>query len=167
MAACSITDGMRFTKVPAAFGCVLLLTAMGAAINLNGRNINLQEVSQADIEEAVATYNENYADKVPGLVATIVSDERVNVNISTDNGNLIYGAVLDGLTVTSVQEGGVENPTLRVYASTDTLEEIAAAENPRKRGVKALKSGEIEYKTVGFFRTIKFGVVTTLIKIFG
>lgn len=146
---------------------VVLFSATTAAISIDGNEVNLNDISQEQIDEAVQEYNDQYTDKVPGLVKSLVNDERINVNISTETNPIVYGAVLNGMEIQQVEEGGIEDPTLKVYVSTDTIETIAQAENPRKRAVTALKQDEIRYETVGFWRGLKYGVISTLIKIFG
>lgn len=145
----------------------LLFLSATAAVTVNGQQVDPQDIGQQDIDEAVQKYNQDYADQVPGLVRSIVSGERINVNISTQDGHLVFGAVMDGMTITRVEEGGIEDPTLRVYTSTGTLKTIAEAENPRKRAVQEFRGGGIRYETAGFFRSIKFGIVSTLLKVFG
>jgi hypothetical protein len=146
---------------------VVLCAAATAAITVNGQEIDLQNIDKDRIEDGVQRYNANYSDQVPGLVQSLVGDERVTVNVSADDENIVYGVVMDGMQIDRVEQGGLDNATLVVYTSTDTVETIATADNPRDRAVTALRQEEIRYETVGLFRTIKFGAVSTLITLFG
>ncbi len=145
----------------------VLCTVAATAITVNGHEINLQNIDPEQIEEGVQAYNTNYTDQVPGLVQSLVGDERVTVNISAGNDTIVYSVVMDGMQIERVEDSGLDDPTLIVYTSTETVETIVTAENPRDRAVNALREGEIWYETVGFLRTLKFGAVSTLIKLFG
>lgn len=149
----------------------LLVSATGTALTLRGHEVNVADIDQQKIDEAVETYNSQYTKQVPGLVKALVKDEQVNVHINmthTDDADAVtYGVSMDGMKIDRVKKGGLDEPTLKVYTSTDTVQAIAEAENPRKRAVKALKKGEIRHESVGFFRGLKLGIATALIKVFG
>lgn len=117
-------------------------------------------------DELATLYNGN-ADRVPGLVRSLVADERINVHIALDGENRTVGIVMDGIRIDTMAEGGVENATLELYTDRDTVEEIAAAERPPRAVVDALNDGRIRYEATGLWKTVAFGIVTALLKAFG
>lgn len=159
---------MNTTRITGIILISLLLISSGTALSVGGDTIDLTDPDQSAIDDAVATYNEQYADQVPGLAVSLIRNERINANVTLQTGeSIVYGVDMDDLNISTVEEGGVTDPTLTVYTHENTLETIANAENPKNRAVKAFKQGDIWYETTGFLRTVKYGVVSTLIKVFG
>lgn len=142
---------------------LLLLTGVSA-----GAQVSVTESGELEnVDELIADYNGNYAQQLPGLVRSIIANQRINVEISSDTETITYGVVFQGVQVTDWAEGGVNDPTLTVTTSVTTIEAIGQAENPRQRAVQAFKTGEIQYRAVGVWNQLKFGVLSALIKIFG
>lgn len=148
----------------------LLLTvavATTAAVTVNGQTVDLHNIPKKNIDKAVKQYNEQHSKDMPGVIKSLGGGERVILNISTNTTPVVYSMVMDGMKVETLKEGPVDNPTLKIYTSAETLAAIAEAKKPRKRAVKALRQKEIRYKAVGLFRQIKYGLMTTAIKVFG
>jgi predicted metalloendopeptidase len=150
---------------------ILLLAATvvstATAATGNGRSVDLHNIPQDRIDRAVERYNNQHSKDMPGIVTSLAGDERVVLNISTNSTPVVYGMIMDGMKIETLDNGPVDNPTLKIYTSAETLTAIAESEKPRKRGVQALRQNEIRYETVGLFRKIKYGLMTTAVKIFG
>lgn len=138
------------------------------AQNTNGgETFKVAGAGQIDnLAELVKIYNNN-TKQVPGLIVALVGGERINLHITAQEETVIYGFVLKGAKIKDYQEGGIEDPTLEVFTSMETIDAIRTAENPQKRAVRALNSDEITYRTTGIVNRIKFGVMTAMMKIFG
>lgn len=159
---------MRTVRKQLAILLVLgLCLSTATAITIRGQEVDFHSIDQEQLEATKEQYNKQHSEDVPGLIKSLAGDERVNLNISTEKGPAVYGFVMDGMKMSRVEKGGIEDPTLIVYTSEETLKAIAEADNPRDRAVQALRDDEIRHETVGFFRSVKYGVMTTLIELFG
>lgn len=154
------------THILTVFALLMVLAATGVATDASTQ-MSLEDLDEGTLEDVAEQYNSEYADQLPGLIRSIIANERINVYIETDEGEAVYGVVLDGANVSGIQPEAIDDPTLRVYTSMDTIEEIGAADNPRKRAVAAFKSDEIRYEAVGFFRSVTLGIVSFFITLFG
>lgn len=138
--------------------------------HFEGEEVAYENSTVAEIvdnpEPVVSTYNSN-ADELPSLVRNLVSGERINVHIETAEDEKVLGAVMDGARVDSLEDGGVENPTVEFHTDVTTLEVIATAEDPKAEAVSAFNGPRITYETHGLGSTIKFAVISVLAKVFG
>jgi len=119
----------------------------------------------SDLDAVVDAYNQR-SDAVPTVIADVVGDERVNINITGNRSSAVYGVVLDGMNVTRYEAGGLDDPTLDVYTTTDTVVAIAEADDPRDRAADAFTSDEIRYEPRGgIMQQIKYTVVSMLVRV--
>lgn len=111
-------------------------------------------------------YNAN-TDTLPGLARALIADERINLHVAIDGENRTVGAVMDGVRIGSIEEGGLENATVELYTDEATIQEIATATNRGRATVRALNDGGIRYESRGLWNRVTFGVVSLLLKAFG
>ncbi|MDY6769309.1 MAG: hypothetical protein SVW02_04345 [Candidatus Nanohaloarchaea archaeon] len=152
---------------------VLLLTGTAAAhaAHFEGTDeIAYQNSTVAEILDDtgtfISTYNSN-AEQLPSLVKSLVSGEKANIHIETAEGEKVIGVAMDGAKIASVEQGGLDEPTVSIHTDASTLEVIATAENPRKEAMAAFNGPAITYKTHGLGTTIKFAVLSTLSGVIG
>jgi hypothetical protein len=146
---------------------VSTLLIAGTVTAADATSLSVDDLDQDRLDDVAEQYYTAFASQLPGLIASVIADERINVYIETEDGEAVYGVVLDGTNVSGLQTEAVADPTLRIYTSMDTIGSIAESENPKDRAVAAFKSDEIRYEAVGFFRRLTFGVVSILITLFG
>lgn len=144
----------------------ICITGIGLAAATMHHDVTVTQDGVENVDALVETYN-NHSDQLPPAIASVIGGERINANISVDDGHVVYGIVMDGKKIDRVEDGGIDNPTLRVYTSADTIDAITSADNPRQRAVAAFNSDEIEYEAVGFVNKIKFGVMSIMMQLFG
>ncbi len=145
----------------------VLVAAIPAVAAHGGAHADTKAVSQHrdpsryldEPSRAKELWNGN-ADRVPGAIRSLVSGERVNLHIETDEGERVYGIVMDGAEIAAINETALDDPTLEVFVSLETIRSIASAERPSQRAVQALNSGDIRYETKGFLRGLLFGAVS-------
>lgn len=120
-----------------------------------------------DNPRATADFYNNRTDRVPDVLATVIADERINVHIETEQGNRTVGLVLDGLRVSEVRDGGLENRTLDVRTNASTVRRIVEADAPAEEAVNAYNSGAITVEA----HTTTTGILTAILsfvsRIFG
>lgn len=117
--------------------------------------------SASSLDSAQDVYN-NRSDEIPGFLASIVGDERINVEINESGDVREIGVVMDGVKAAEVKEGGVENATINAYVEADTLESIASSEQPLQATVEAVKSDRIRYSATSTTGKITLGIVDLL-----
>ncbi len=106
--------------------------------------------------------------ELPGFAAAIFGTERINVYISSDDGDLEFvSLVTEDKKIKSVQEGQSEDATLNLYISEETIKKIDDSQDVVGAAQKALESKEITYEAIGFFNKIKFGFLSFIFSIFG
>ncbi len=126
------------------------------------------QIDQEMLDEAVTHYNEDIADELPGIVSSLVRNERINVYIEDDAGDEhVFGVATDGVAIETARIGGVDNATLRIYTSVETLDSIIYSDEPLNRTVEALETGEIRYEAEGFFRNLKMRFLTWVLGVLG
>jgi len=111
------------------------------------------------IDEVLAEYEETYKYTLPLSYASQLSKnfligERINVHITKKDGiEKSFGATAaqGNIKITSL----FENPTLSVYSSESTINDIRSAENPKAAAAAALKNKEIVVKGNKFQTAIK------------
>ncbi|WP_324736110.1 hypothetical protein VFC49_02970 [Thermococcus sp. SY098] len=147
---------------------------MGLMISTGG--INELEAEPAEIleeqtlfdllREYVPKYNEN-ADNLPGFIKRMTGNERIDLEISLENGSVLsIGIVTEGGYITEFSKGRTSEPTMRAWTSEDVARRIINSEDPVSTGANALKMGEIRYSGVGFGRTLRIFAVKVVIKVY-
>ncbi|MBW2992759.1 hypothetical protein KY345_06090 [Candidatus Woesearchaeota archaeon] len=117
-------------------------------------------------ETAMNEYNSNI-DNVPSFVKAIFGDERINAEIELAEGSRRYGIVTEKGIIMNVTEGYIEEHTLEVYTTEETVNKIIEAEDQVEALREALDNKEIEYKAVKvktkiktFFAKIALGIAS-------
>lgn len=113
------------------------------------------DLSTIDLDKFVKVYNENL-DKVPGFVKKNFGNERINLYV---DGEKFVGLVGQNGTIKEYSRGGVEKPTLNVYTTGETIDQLLDGE---KGILETIKDKSIRYEGVGFGGKIKFGIIKFL-----
>lgn len=122
--------------------------------------------AHGDYSEDITTMQEQLlGQELQGSFAKYMSDERINLNIGLQDGkDLDLGITTENKVITQFDEVTLENPTLEIHTTEDTLNTILESENSLMLIAKALNEGTIQYKANGFFNKIKYGVIVSMIK---
>ncbi len=112
--------------------------------------------------DAIEQYNGN-TDALPGVLGTVIGDQKVNVYINMSDGSQQTFAVrMDGLQM-ELQEDTFTNYTIRVTATQDAVVSVMNATDPRAELKKRKEAGEITYDAQGFLNSIRLSIVDTLL----
>ncbi|ALM75088.1 hypothetical protein [Thermococcus barophilus] len=118
------------------------------------------------LKEYVPVYNEN-ADNFPGFIKRIAGNERIDLEISLENGGVLnVGIVTEGGYITEFSKGRISEPTMRAWTDEEVARRIISSEDPMSTATNALKMGEIRYSGVGFGRTLRVFVFKVVIKVY-
>lgn len=91
----------------------------------------------------VNLYNSKIAHASP-IIKNLVGNENVDFTISLKNGNsLRWGMEVENAVIVRSAYGGLQNPTIAVYATEDAMNRILEANDPVGAYREAEKSGQI------------------------
>ncbi|MBO8174509.1 MAG: hypothetical protein H0Z18_04560 [Thermococcus sp.] len=127
----------------------------------------VEEPSLFDLlKKYIPVYNEN-ADKLPEFIKRIVGNERINLEITLENGSVLnIGVITKNGRVTEFSKGKISEPTMRAWTSEDVARRIIDSEDPVTTGINALKMGDIKYSGVGFKHSLRVFAVKMVIKVY-
>lgn len=123
-------------------------------------------ITVEDINQFIQIYNAN-VDQVPDFIKSIISNEKINIEVSTAQGTLQFYAVMQDSTIQSGSVGSLDDATLLISTSEETIRRIAASPDPVGELKIALNTGDVSYSGLGFFSSIKYGIISFLSGLFG
>lgn len=145
--------------------CILVITAVSAT-SMQEPEFDPEAAEDGEqLKKAADAYNKQ-VDELPGYAKRVVGDERINANISVTSVEdieadyLVYGIVMDGAKIDRVNTSALDDPTLTVYTSAETLEAIAKADNPKQRALRAFNGDGIQYEAHTLMNRIRFGLLS-------
>ncbi len=113
---------------------LLCVSIAGAVVDIN------------NLQKSIDSYN-SQIDTAPQVLRTLLGDERVNATILLKNGTTIaWGFETKNAKIVRSQKGGIEDPTIDVYATEDAIHEVENAADPAAAYKEAEKSGEVSIK---------------------
>jgi hypothetical protein len=98
------------------------------------------------LQKSIDIYNSKM-DKAPSLVRGQLGDEKINATILLNNGSTIaWGFETKDQKIVRSEKGGIENPTIDVYATEDLINRLENSADPLAIYRDAEKSGEVSIK---------------------
>ena len=134
----------------------ILMTGFTAALSIPGL---IEDPSKQQLQSYADKYNENI-DDVPGFVKTIVGDQKINLHYE----NFTYGLETEDMKVENVTAPH-DNSSLEIWVEKEDIEEIAEANNSKKKLKQKLDNDEIRYEEKGIINKVKFGIAETALDI--
>jgi len=106
--------------------------------------------------------------ELPTFAQALFGDERINVYIILKNKKKIsFGAVTEKGKLKGLSQKVLNKPTLNVYTTEETVQEIQNSKEPMKTLEKALEEGKITYKAVTVGNKVKLGLAKIFLKVSG
>ncbi len=114
--------------------------------------VSAQVILGNDLQELKTQYNNNL-DKVPWIAKKIIGNERINLFLTTNTGEvIIIGGVTKSAKILQIQQSKIDNPTLNIYITENTINRL---KNKQVTIQQALKTKEISYKSQRIRTSIK------------
>ncbi|QQG40094.1 MAG: hypothetical protein HYS81_01650 [Candidatus Aenigmatarchaeota archaeon] len=107
-----------------------------------------------------ALFGGEVGQKLPSPLDQLFGNERSNVYVTETD--IVVGVVTKDAKVAAIEEGGVENPTVNVFVSQETLDGLVSGELTYK---EAVSKGLIKIQGVGLLNSTKFMVLEFVAKI--
>ncbi len=108
-----------------------------------------------DIQHGAEVYNTG-VETAPGVVKTLLGDERVQIEISRPNGTvLMAGLETKNAAIVKTVEGEIEDPTIVVVAEEDAIADIYGSEDPVTAFQQAQNQGRISIRGTTFTSKLK------------
>lgn len=118
-------------------------------------------------DKVMEEYNKNI-EYVPGFIKTIFGNERINLEVSLENGSKReYGILTEKGTIISVEKQYLEDPTLNAKISEATINKLLQAEDQVGALKEALDNKEIGYEAVKVKTKVKTFFARIALKVFG
>jgi hypothetical protein len=115
------------------------------------------------LEELKTSYNNNLG-KVPWIVKQIIGNERINVYITMNNQEVItVSGTTQNAKIISAQEGLIEDPTLNIYVTENTINRLRSKEITVQQ---AIETKEIKYESQRITTSIKTWFARRILKYF-
>lgn len=122
-------------------------------------------ITPSEVESLTDKYN-SQIDEAPGFLKSLVGSQKINLHIdSSVNGtaeNMTFGLETSDAVLSSVDEGGFQNPTLEVWIDDKDVQEVSASDNPLNTTSRLLEEGKIRYKSHGILNSIKMSLASLL-----
>jgi|TARA_B100002003_G_scaffold242839_1_gene266384 alpha-galactosidase len=132
---------------------------------LDGTPVQASSVSLDDLSTVKETLN---TIAMPGFVVGLFGNERINLQVTRhDFSEALIGIVTEDGKVLEIDDRTLENPTLIVTTTEQTMEDIFEASDPFNALSEALSSGDLSYKAVTFGNKLKLGFGRVIITVVG
>ena len=119
-----------------------------------------------DLDKIKQTVNSN-TEKFPNFVKTVFGNERINIILKMNDGSIVnLWMETENAKIINLAYGELDNPTLVVETSEDTLNRIGKSEKPIDEFLFAINNGEIRYEAKKITSGIKTGIGKFLSRIF-
>lgn len=120
------------------------------------------ENTAASLDDQINVLRETVFDQeLPGFTKRLFGNEQMNIHVALEGGEeVVIGMVTEKGMIKSVEKGELTKPTLNVYMSQETIQDILSSDNQLQTFQEALKNKEITYKAVGLRKKIKFGLLS-------
>lgn len=107
------------------------------------------------IQHGVEIYNSG-VENAPGVVKTLLGDERIQVEIARANGTaLMAGLETKNAVIVKTIEGEIEDPTIVVEAKEEAITRVYESEDPVAAFQEAKDQGEIAVRGTTFTSKLK------------
>lgn len=111
-----------------------------------------------DLDNLQATYNRNL-DRVPSFAKTIFGNENIKLVITREDGSILtLSLVTEKAVLKTITKQELEEYTLEVRTTEQTIEAIKNSPNQIERLKQAIKDKEIAYKALRFRTRVKTGL---------
>ena len=94
--------------------------------------------------------------ELPDYAKKIFGDQKINVYIDEV---IFYHIVIEDGVIIEFDVEEINNPTMNMYSSELTFQEIQDSEDPGNAFINAINEDKITYKAVGFFNKIRFSFI--------
>jgi hypothetical protein len=109
--------------------------------------------------ETEALVNKSQGKDLPGSIASIFANERINIYVKEGAGTENYGVVTKDKKIIEAKVGLLENPTMNVYTDAETLD-LLLNSGSEEALLKAFDEKKITYEGVGVVSSIKLFFVS-------
>ncbi len=115
--------------------------------------IDISSLTKDDLEVLKTEVNINL-DSIPRFVKTMFGNERINIHIDNES----FFAVTKRGRILELEKGSLDDPTMDVTMSSDTIDKIATSDDQVLVLREALRSGEIHYETHAVKSKVRVGM---------
>jgi len=119
----------------------LLITVILLALSLNLASALFESTGVNDY----VTYYNNDISNAPGPLKSLVGNERVDINITLNNGSVYeVGFETENAKIVRTVPGGIEDPTITVDTTESAINSIKSSSDPVGAFETAMKYGQVD-----------------------
>ncbi|MBW2965086.1 hypothetical protein KY363_06520, partial [Candidatus Woesearchaeota archaeon] len=153
-------------------GCTYSVTDRRTAPTGNTREAQSRDCQPATAEEndcnslrrCASEYNNNM-ENASDSIKSLVGNERINLVMGEGKDRVVCGAVANDARIGTLKAGGIDKPTINVFAEKTVLQSICKSPKPEEAFKAAMKSGEIKLRGAGAGNRAKMAVGRTVARI--
>jgi pectin methylesterase-like acyl-CoA thioesterase len=129
--------------ISAALVLLLLVSVSGAKVEFNS------------LQELVDSYNVNI-EKAPQFITKILGSETFDFTIPLNNGTTLrWGFEMQDAKIINSSQGGIENPSIVIYATEEAIDNVLAAQDTTAAYRKAEQEGQMKIDGTGRWSKLK------------
>ncbi len=121
------------------------------------------------IQDYVDIYNSRI-DNAPDVLKGLLGDERVNIDITRNNGSVLStGFVVENARIEEVVDGGVDDPTITVVTTENAINNIKSSDDPIAAFQKERDIGQVRIEGKSLTTRVKLDALlssTSVIRYF-
>jgi hypothetical protein len=119
--------------------------------------------TQDQVQNYVDQYNQRIdaaPELVKGLLTGLLGNERIDMNISMNDGSVFsFGVETKDARITKTDAGGVQNPTIIIALTEGAIERIKGSNDPVAAFQGELSSGQVNIEGTNLITNLKISAV--------
>jgi len=120
---------------------------------------NAFSIDMAETQKNVGAYNKNI-DKAPALLKGIVGDEKINLDITRDDGSVfLVGLDMVAAKINETVVGGLNDPSITITTTESAINNIRGSKDPIATFQQERDQGQMTFEAKGLLAKAKLEAV--------
>ncbi len=120
---------------------------------------NAFSIDMAETQKNVDAYNKNI-DKAPALLKGIVGDEKINLDITRDDGSVfLVGLDMVNAKINETVVGGLNDPSITITTTESAINNIRSSKDPIATFQQEREQGQMTFEGKGLLAKAKLEAV--------
>lgn len=120
---------------------------------------NAFSIDMAETQKNVDAYNKNI-DKAPALLKGIVGDEKINLDITRDDGSVfLVGLDMVAAKINETVVGGLNDPSITITTTESAINNIRGSKDPIATFQQERDQGQMTFEAKGLLAKAKLEAV--------
>ncbi len=121
--------------------------------------VSAATIDNSTVQYYVSTYNSRI-DNAPDILKSVVGNERIDLNITRNDGSLYRtGFIMQNARISQTADGGIADPTISINATEDSINRIQNSSDPISQFQQERSFGGIDIQGNTLTTRVKLGAV--------